>query len=306
VSTTGFDEGTPWADAPAFDGTVQALSGLAYEQGGGIEPVYHTVPVTDMMTPLLSTFGVCAALYYRERTGKGQRVRTSLVRSALAAQAAACTAFEGMMHPRGGRDYPGASAGERWYRCGDGRAIWVEARTAEERAAFARALGVDELVDAVAQSASSATAEILASAFAQRPASAWLGDLRAAGVPAAPVVTRAELLTSEHVEANRLAVTQEHPVWGTITAPGVLVHASKTPSEAPSRAPLLSEHALEVLRELGYSVVEMREFAETGQVVIPELPDESQDEHRERVLRTAMAFEEELARIRHLHSQDVG
>jgi crotonobetainyl-CoA:carnitine CoA-transferase CaiB-like acyl-CoA transferase len=34
VSTTGFDEGTPWADVSAFDGTVQALSGLAYEQGG--------------------------------------------------------------------------------------------------------------------------------------------------------------------------------------------------------------------------------------------------------------------------------
>jgi crotonobetainyl-CoA:carnitine CoA-transferase CaiB-like acyl-CoA transferase len=259
-----------------------------------------------MMTPLLSTFGVCAALYYRERTGKGQRVHTSLVRSALAAQAAECTRYSGVTHPRGGIDCAGPSAGERWYRCSDGGAVWIEARTRDERAAFVHALGVELDPAALGDGASSRTAEVIASAFAGRSSGAWLCDLQAAGVPGAPVVTRGELLDSEQVVANGLAVSDEHPVWGAIRAPGVLVHASGTPLEPPSRAPLLSEHALEVLTGLGYSVVEMREFAETGQVVIPELPDESHKEHNERTTRLAMAFEEELARIRHLHSQDVG
>ena len=78
------------------------------------------------------------------------------------------------------------------------------------------------------------------------------------------------------------------------------------PARSPRRAPLLSEHALEVLRGLGYSLVELREFAEAGIVGIQEIPDETPDEHGVRMLREAMAYEEELARIRFLRSLDVG
>lgn len=151
LGTTGFDEETPWAETSAFDGTVQALSGLAWEQGGGVEPVYHTVPVTDLMTPLLSTFGVCAALYHRERTGRGQRVRTSLARAALAAQAAECTRYEGTQHVRGGIDFAGPAASRRWYRCADGAAIVIDARTERERAALLAALDVPLTVDALSE-----------------------------------------------------------------------------------------------------------------------------------------------------------
>ena len=306
VSMTGFDEGTPWADVSAFDGTVQALSGLAFEQGDGIEPVYHTVPVTDLMTPLLATFGACAALYYRERTGQGQRVHTSLVHAALAAQAAECTRFEGATHPRGGIDYAGPAAGERWYRCAGDDAVYVEAATAEQRAALLRTLGAALDPATLGQPADSPPAKALAAIFATRPAAHWLTALTAARVPAAPVVRRSELLRSEQVTANGLATEQDHPIWGLTRAPGVLVHASRTPGQIASRAPSLSEHALEVLRGLGYSLVEVREFAEAGIVDIQEIPDETPDEHGVRLLREAMAFQEELARIRFLRSLDVG
>lgn len=294
LSTTGFDEETPWAETSAFDGTMQALSGLAWEQGGGVEPVYHTVPVTDLMTPLLSTFGVCAALYHRERTGRGQRVRTSLARSAIAAQVAECTRYEGVVPPRGGIDYPGPSATRRWYRCADGAALYLDARSEEERSALAQAAGVE------------LTVEALAAAFARRPVSEWLERLEAAGVPAAPVVPRAALLESEQVVANGLVVTDEHPTWGRTRGPGVLVHASRTPGAVARGAPLLSEHGLEVMRELGYSYVEIREFAEASMVEVHDIPDETAEESYIRVMREALAIEEDLARIRFNRSLDVG
>lgn len=294
LGTTGFDEETPWAETSAFDGTMQALSGLAWEQGGGVEPVYHTVPVTDLMTPLLSTFGVCAALYHRERTGRGQRVRTSLARSAIAAQAAECTRYQGVVPPRGGVDFPGPSATRRWYRCVDGAALYLDARSAEERAALTAVVGAELTVEAL-------TAE-----FATRPASEWLARLEAAGVPAAPVVTRAALLESEQVVANDLVVADEHPTWGRTRGPGVLVHASRTPGALMRRAPLLSEHGLEVLRELGYSYVEIREFSEASMVEVHDIPDETAEESYIRVMREALAIEEDLARIRFNRSLDVG
>ncbi|MBX7111173.1 MAG: CoA transferase [Dehalococcoidia bacterium] len=306
LGTTGFDEETPWAETSAFDGTVQALSGLAWEQGGGVEPVYHTVPVTDLMTPLLSTFGVCAALYHRERTGRGQRVRTSLARAALAAQAAECTRYEGAQHVRGGIDFAGPAASRRWYRCADGAAIAIDARTERERAALLAALDVPLSVDALREPAGGPAASALALVFATRPAAEWTERLTAADVPAAPVVGRNELLDSPQVVANELAVEATHPAWGRTKAPGVLVHASRTPASLARPAPLLSEHGLEIMRELGYSFVEIREFAEASMVEVHEIPDETAEESYIRVMREALAIEEDLARIRFNRSLDVG
>ena len=86
----------------------------------------------------------------------------------------------------------------------------------------------------------------------------------------------------------------------------MLVHASRTPGAIPRRAPLLSEHGLEVMRELGYSYVEIREFAEAAMVEVHDIPDETAEESYIRVMREALAIEEDLARIRFNRSLDVG
>jgi hypothetical protein len=111
---------------------------------------------------------------------------------------------------------------------------------------------------------------------------------------------------SEQVATNGLAITHEHPVWGTTRGAGMLVHASITPGSPPARAPLLSEHALEVLTGLGYSLVEVRELIEAGLVAVDAVPDETVEERAVRLQREAL-FQEELAsRTRHLFTQDVG
>ena len=106
--------------------------------------------------------------------------------------------------------------------------------------------------------------------------------------------------------ANGLAIEDEHPVWSRTRGPGVLVHASRTPGAIALRAPLLSEHGLEVMRELGYSYVEIREFAEAAMVEVHDIPDETAEESYIRVMREALAIEEDLARIRFNRSLDVG
>ena len=67
----------------AFDPLVQAVSGAMHAQGGADEPVFHAVPLNDVMTPAIAAFGVLAALFYRARGGGGQRVRTALARTGL-------------------------------------------------------------------------------------------------------------------------------------------------------------------------------------------------------------------------------
>ena len=84
------------------------------------EPVFITVAVHDVVTPLISAFGLVTGLYDRLRTGRGQRVRTSLAQTAMAAQAAEHTRYAGstpaaagrLRLPRPGRR-PGLRGGRR-------------------------------------------------------------------------------------------------------------------------------------------------------------------------------------------------
>ncbi|MFN0089478.1 MAG: CoA transferase [Acidimicrobiales bacterium] len=126
LSSPGYGLDADMADKPAFDPLVQALGGLMAAQGGmtspdsDAEPVFLTVAFHDVVTPLISAFGVAAALYHRERTGAAQHVRTSLAQTTVAVQAAELTRYAGAPAPIvGGFDFPGPSPERTWVE-GDG------------------------------------------------------------------------------------------------------------------------------------------------------------------------------------------
>ncbi len=129
VASPGYGLDEELAARPAFDPLVQALGGLMAAQGGvtvgpdgpnGAEPVFLTVPIHDVVTPMLGALGAVMGLWQRLRSGAGQRVRTSLVQSTMVAQAAEFTRFEGRADPElGGFDHPGRD-GSEWHGDGDG------------------------------------------------------------------------------------------------------------------------------------------------------------------------------------------
>lgn len=137
LSSTGYGVDPAMDGIPAFDPLLQALGGIMAAQGGmaasgdGAEPVFLTVAVHDVITPMISTFGVVAGLHHRLQTGTGQLVRTSLAQTAVAAQAAEYTSFAGSAEPTlGGWDYAGGceptdEPGE-WRYVEGGRSVSVE------------------------------------------------------------------------------------------------------------------------------------------------------------------------------------
>ena len=90
VDNTAFGRRGPWAARPGYDIVAQAVSGLMALDGkfdpanGAPQPV--SAPVADYATGIAVAWGVCAALYHRERTGEGQMIETTLLNSALALQ----------------------------------------------------------------------------------------------------------------------------------------------------------------------------------------------------------------------------
>lgn len=134
LSSPGYGLDATMASRPAFDPLVQALGGLMAAQGGmgepgdGAEPVFLSVPINDVITPLIGAFGIAAAWWQRDRPqaegGGGQHVRTALVQSAMAAQAVEFTRYAGRPTPLlGGFDHPG-EPGNTWEQDDDGTLRW--------------------------------------------------------------------------------------------------------------------------------------------------------------------------------------
>ena len=135
LSSPGYGLDETMAERPAFDPLAQALGGIMAAQGGvrhsgdGAEPVFLTVPVHDVMTPLIGAFGVVAGWWQRGRServggGTGQHVRTSLIQSTMVVQAAEYTRYDGRPEPElGGFDHPGRD-GDTWAEQDDGTLVW--------------------------------------------------------------------------------------------------------------------------------------------------------------------------------------
>ena len=86
---TAFGRKGPHSYRPGYDLIIQAMSGLMAAEGkirDGVPQLITSAAIADFSTGIAVAWGVCAALFHRERTGNGQRVDTSLLASALYVQ----------------------------------------------------------------------------------------------------------------------------------------------------------------------------------------------------------------------------
>jgi crotonobetainyl-CoA:carnitine CoA-transferase CaiB-like acyl-CoA transferase len=251
ASITGYGSAGPLASEPGFDPLMQARSGLMREQGGDDEPVFHQIPINDVASAAEIAFGVIAALVARARSGRGQRIETSLVAQSVLTQADEITEYAGRpAAARGCRDCPGVRALERFYRCEDGW-IALDLTRPAEVAALASLLDLAlEPETALAAPRDGDLARTLADRFATGKRDAWVAALREQGIPSAPARTFQEILAEPALLRDDFFVTWDHPQLGPTHCLRRIALFSRTPCEAPRRAPLLGEHTREILAEL--------------------------------------------------------
>ena len=87
-----------------------------------------------------------------------------------------------------------------------------------------------------------------------------------AGVPAAPCVSVSAMFEEEHLAANELWWDAEHPQWGMVRQTGELVQWDEMSMHLQRRAPLLGEHTVECLTELGIGRARIEELLAAGVV----------------------------------------
>jgi crotonobetainyl-CoA:carnitine CoA-transferase CaiB-like acyl-CoA transferase len=253
-SVTGYGPSGPLSHLPGFDPMMQARGGIMRAQGGNgsdDQPVYLQLAICDYATALTAAFGIVSALAARERTGLGDRVETSLARSAFTTQAGEYISYEGKPPDRpGGRDYAGHHALYRVYATADGF-LMVACTSEDQAAAFARLTGVEIAAPALSRETHGEIAGSIERALAADTAHAWAARLLAAGVPAARCVSVSELFEDEQIAVNELWWHFEHPTWGPVRQTGKLIKWERMSMHLQRRAPLAGEHTVECLTELG-------------------------------------------------------
>jgi crotonobetainyl-CoA:carnitine CoA-transferase CaiB-like acyl-CoA transferase len=277
ASVTPFGASGPMAGLPGFDPILQARSGLMRAQGGGgEEPVYHQIAVCDFITGLMTAYGVAAALYVRERSGRGQQVETSLANNAMAAQAGEFIRYEGRPpDPPGGRDVDGVSALYRVYRCSDGW-LFLAIRTPGQAGALLQATAgaltssdqrdAESLLEAPLRGD---VASALESFFAARTRGEAVQALTERRIPCAPCLTAKDLFEDEHLKANDLWWEMEHPVYGQMRQTGRIVKWGRRSMRLERPAPLLGQHSREILVEFGVEPARVVELVEKRIVLAP-------------------------------------
>ena len=254
ASINAFGQEGPWAMRPGFDQNAQAATGMQIRNGGeGGQPGPPPYTFNDYGTGIMAAYGVMLALLERERTGRGQKIDTSLAHTASTFSSAYMIDHEGFEPDEiSGPEAKGSGPLSRLYKTADG---WI-ALSADGREADLSSAGLPE----------TGSESELEAAFAARPTSEWMDALSDAGVPATPLRSLADARSDAYARERGLVVEERHPAFGAVEHGGTPQRLSATPARAGT-SPVFGADTDAVLAELGYSEPELAVMRADG--VIP-------------------------------------
>ena len=267
---SAFGTGGPYANRVGFDGLGQAMSGNMFMSGTPDQPVKAYGPFIDFGTASFSAFGTLAALYQRQKTGKGQIVEGSLFNTGLTIMNGTAIQQDAIQRNRVSTlNRSQTSAPADTFKTKDGWVL-VQSVGGPLFKRWANLMGEDCWLederfkdDITRGDNSAAISERLADWCADRTSQEVLDAMEEVRLPAGPVLSPQQVLEDPHIAAKGLFQPVEYP--GLDKPAPVMrtpVELSETPGEIRSRAPTLGEHTGQIMEELGYSADEIAAFRE--------------------------------------------
>lgn len=288
-NNSAFGPEGPHSQRPGSDVISQSMTGMIATEGkinGGVPEQLRTSPFADVGTGITIAMGICAALYSREKTGRGQKLDASLMATGLFFQAQrfiqveavdkepreeflrdlAALSSEGKgfeeMYRRWSaiRPWPAGNIYYRTFQTKDGL-LTIGCLSNPPRQKMSEILGLNDIrfqeghdpSEAVPEEYGQELVTKAEAIFREKTTQEWVKVLDAAKVPCGPVLFLEELVDFEQVRANGYMVEVEHPLLGPVKTVGATVKMSETPLSAARSSPTLGQHTDEILSHLGYS-----------------------------------------------------
>lgn len=297
VDSTAFGRKGPWAHRPGYDIVAQAASGLLMHRlhvdENGFPALTGPAAPADFATGYAIAWAVCAALFHRERTGRGQLVETSLLANALLVQGSAFMSlpavdaerreefltdleraraehepFDHFVRRR--RESSAVVIGFGVYYRGyltKDSALAVGCLSPSTRKRFHVALDIEDPMKQA--TGGSAPYEIIASIeqlLRERTTDEWMARFDECGVPASPVWFVEELLTNPQVTENGYVLELDHDITGPQQMAAPPLKMSDSPTVIRGASPPLGRDTRKWLASLGYTDDEINAMRAEGSI----------------------------------------
>lgn len=271
AAATGFGQDGPWAARPAFDEIIQAASGLASSIGSDDEPAFIPSLVGDKICALAMVGAVSAALFRRERSGKGQMVEVPMLETVAAFNSIEMLGGYAFEPPIGPVGYKRMKE-RRPVRTKDG---WLTMLpySGDNWCAFFEAVGRPELIEELAVKdpvARSQNIDLIYNRMSEigpdRTTAEWEELLLRLDVPHTAFAKLTEIGDQPHLAAVGMFADIDHPTEGRLRQARPPTRFSDDPANLHRMAPRLGEHSREVLREVGFNDGEIDALVESKAV----------------------------------------
>ena len=268
TSISGFGDKGPYSKQRVYDPIIQALSGLAdiqRDQETKFPKMVRTI-IPDKTTGMAAAQAISAALFYRERYGKGQHIKLAMLDVMIAylwPEGSSSLSFVG----KESDPSSGQMGLDLVFKTNDKKFITAGAVTDKEWLGMCNAFDrKDLLVDPRFNTPRSRFDNkterrlIVAQEIKKHNANDILQKLATNEVPSAPILNREELLENEQVLQNKIIEFHDSNIFGKIRSPRPAPIYSESPLSGEQLAPLLGENSIEILKELNYSDDEIKNF----------------------------------------------
>jgi crotonobetainyl-CoA:carnitine CoA-transferase CaiB-like acyl-CoA transferase len=275
-SITGYGQTGPYRDRAGYDYAVQGLGGLMSVTGerddlpgGGPQKV--GVAVADLFTGMYATVAILAALRHRDATGLGQVIDMALLDTqvAMLANLGANFLLTGQPPQRAGNAHQNIVP-YQVFEVADGHLILAVGNDGQ----FERFCAVADCTELAQDPRFARNAQrvrhreilipLLAARMRTRGRTEWLTALDAAKVPCGPINNLAEVFADPQVQARQMTALVAHPHHDAVALVASPMKLSATPVQLRRAPPLLGQHTLEVLAEVGVSAAQCQHLQTLG------------------------------------------
>lgn len=276
AAVSGFGQEGPYALRAGYDPLAQAMSGVMSITGAPDgPPVRAGASIADIMAGQNAAIGILAALQHRAQTGEGQFIDVSLLDSAIVALSSVSQVYltdKSNVPQRRGNGYVAGAPGGA-YKTKDGEYVVTLALGGSAWLKITELMEMEELREDPRFKTNDLRVEnyreldeIVEEWTMKFTIDEAVEKLLAVGLPAGPIMNMEQMYNDEHVKLREMFTTIDHPIAGEVEITNQGIKMSETSPYVRTSSPTLGQHNNEVLKELGYSDEEIKQFQEDGAI----------------------------------------